>query len=116
MMRMIALASRLGVLRLWESLFPERSLTPPSLPLSVHQAIAATRNAKSYRAMASDFASVPSTPESLRHSDAMGVLGDKPLVVITHGQKFPPPYDVLEIGWDEGQQRLADQSRDGELI
>ncbi len=52
----------------------------------------------------------------LRQAGALGVLGDVPVVVITHGQPFPGPFAVLESGWREGQERLAALSTNSVLI
>ena len=35
---------------------------------------------------------------------------------MTHGIKFPPPWDVLEQGWDEGQQNLVKLSDNSEFV
>ena len=52
----------------------------------------------------------------LRRPDALGLLGDMPVVVITHGQPFPGPFAVLEEGWREGQEKLAALSTNSVLI
>ncbi len=69
-----------------------------------------------YAALCDDLASLERVPEAERHSKAAGSLGSLPLAVITHGQRFPGPFDVLEENWDEGQRRLAALSTQGFLV
>jgi pimeloyl-ACP methyl ester carboxylesterase len=107
-------ASRIGLTRI-ASLF----LTEVPRGLSKHDFDAlkalAVRPAF-FRAMADDPASFSREPDVLRALSGAGSLGDKPLVVITHGQRFPGPAAVLEDGWLDGQHRLAALSRRGTLI
>lgn len=68
------------------------------------------------RAMGDDPVALSRVPETLRSLGGAGSLGAMPLVVITHGQKFPGPAAVLEDGWLDGQHRLAALSTRGELV
>ena len=47
---------------------------------------------------------------------ALGSLGDRPLIVLTHGIAFPGSAASAEQGWQEGQPKLAALSRQSELI
>src|ERR1700733_13874472 len=60
-----------------------------------------------FAAASDDITSLRRASSWLRQPGALGVLGDLPVVVITHGQPFPGPFAVLEGGWREGQERLA---------
>jgi pimeloyl-ACP methyl ester carboxylesterase len=57
-----------------------------------------------------NFAKDPHSPRDL------GPLGDRPLVVITHGQPFQGPAAVLEQGWQAAQERQSKLSTRGELL
>jgi pimeloyl-ACP methyl ester carboxylesterase len=70
-----------------------------------------------FRAMVDDPAALSRVKPDDRRSGGFGAsLGDKPLVVLEHGQKFPGPAAVLEDGWTDGQKRLAALSTRSELI
>lgn len=69
-----------------------------------------------FRAMADDPASLSRSPATLRSLGTPAALGDRPLVVITHGLPFPGPAAVLEDGWRDGQHRLAQLSTRNELV
>ena len=69
-----------------------------------------------YATGAMEFASILNASEALRREGFGGPLGNRPVIVLTHGIKFPPPYDVLEVGWDEGQARLAALSSNSQLM
>jgi pimeloyl-ACP methyl ester carboxylesterase len=59
---------------------------------------------KEYAAAADDLASLKQLDCS---ASIPGVLGDIPVVVISHGQPFPGPFALLEKVWPASQQRLA---------
>lgn len=42
-------------------------------------------------------------------------MGDRPVLVLTHGEPFPGPAAVLESGWAGSQARIGGQSSSGEL-
>jgi pimeloyl-ACP methyl ester carboxylesterase len=69
-----------------------------------------------YDALCDDLASLEKVPTSMRVSQPVGSLGALPVVVITHGLRFPGPFAVLETNWTEGQRRLASLSSDSMLI
>jgi pimeloyl-ACP methyl ester carboxylesterase len=68
---------------------------------------------KEYAATADDLASIRHLYKS---SVSPGMLGDMPVVLITHGQPFPGPFAILEKGWPASQQRLAGISHQSILI
>jgi pimeloyl-ACP methyl ester carboxylesterase len=116
MMATMGLATRFGVMRLINLLFPNNPFAP-QVKSEAKRALAATRDPRTFRVAVGEFDSIINAPPGLRRENGLGgPVGDKPIVVITHGQKFPPPYDVLEVGWDEGQQRLAALSTNSTLI
>ncbi|MGH8220455.1 MAG: alpha/beta fold hydrolase [Steroidobacteraceae bacterium] len=47
---------------------------------------------------------------------ALGSLGDRPLIVLTHGVPFPGAAAAAEQGWQEGERKLAALSSNSELI
>lgn len=49
-------------------------------------------------------------------SGALGSLGDRPLIVLTHGIPFPGSAAAAEQGWQEGQRKLAALSSNSELV
>jgi pimeloyl-ACP methyl ester carboxylesterase len=69
-----------------------------------------------FAAAADDLASLRRANRSLKEPSGLGLLGNLPLVVVTHGQPFPGPFAVVENGWREGQKRLAALSSDSVLI
>jgi pimeloyl-ACP methyl ester carboxylesterase len=106
-------ASRLGVIRV-ASLFMSDS---GGLDAGAFHALKAlVVRPAFFRAMGDDTASLTRGAATLRSLSGAGSLGDRPLVVITHGQKFPGPAAVLEDGWLDGQHRLAALSSRGTLI
>jgi pimeloyl-ACP methyl ester carboxylesterase len=111
----VGLATRFGVMR---ALRPFGiSLTPVEVVGEARSALAATRSPRTFRTAIAEFDSLLNAPAALRREHGLGgPLGDRPLSVITHGVKFPPPYDALEVGWDDGQKRLAALSSNSELI
>jgi pimeloyl-ACP methyl ester carboxylesterase len=109
--RVMGFAQRIGALRLWGGLVPD------NIPEHARQAILATSSPANYVAALDEFDSIARAPARLHEAGGLGgSLGHRPLVVITHGLRFPPPYDVLEIGWDEGQKSLAALSDNSELL
>lgn len=116
MVRMMRLGRRFGVLRLVESVQPNGGL-PPQFTADARLAAAAVRTPALLDTALDDFDAVLNAPPALRREHGLGgPVGDRPIAVITHTEKFPPPFDVLEVGWDEGQQRLAALSTDSEII
>jgi pimeloyl-ACP methyl ester carboxylesterase len=69
-----------------------------------------------FAAASDDIESLKRASPWLRQPGALGLLGDAPVVVITHGQPFPGPFAVLEEGWREGQEKLAALSTNSVLI
>ena len=69
-----------------------------------------------FAAAADDLISLQRANRSLKELSGLGLLGNLPLVVVTHGQPFPGPFAVVENGWSEGQKRLAALSSNSVLI
>ena len=116
MVRMMRLARRFGFLRLTESLSPNGGL-PAQIAGDARRAAAAVRSTALLDAALGDFDAVLGAPTDMRREHGLGgPVGARPVAVITHTQRFPPPFDVLEFNWDEGQQRLAALSTDSEII
>jgi len=116
MVRMMRFARRFGITRIVESLSPTGGL-PPQFSADARLAAAAVRSPALLDTALDDFDAVLNAPAELRQAFGLsGPVGDRPIAVISHGQKFPPPFDVLEFNWDEGQQRLAALSTNSELI
>ena len=67
-------------------------------------------------AAADELASIERAPAELRRRGAFGALGQMPLIVVAHGQPFPGMFAALEVGFREGQERLAALSSNSELI
>jgi pimeloyl-ACP methyl ester carboxylesterase len=116
MVRVMGLARRFGVLRALAAISPNLSFMPPNMAADARRAMAATEGPGLYRTAAMEFESILTAPDRLRTGGLGGPLGDAPVIVLTHGIKFPPPYDVLEMGWEEGQARLAALSTNSELV
>lgn len=55
-------------------------------------------------------------PERDRGAGALGDLGDRPLVVVSHGKPYVGATAVWEDGWDDAQRRLAALSTRGQHI
>ena len=55
------------------------------------------------------------TPAPMRQAGGFGALGDRPLIVLSHGRPMARLHQGLETGWREAQQRLAGLSTRGEL-
>lgn len=112
MIGMMGFLMRIGALRLVEMIKPEKQLT-----LEARRARSAMRSINLFRAGDAEFDAILNAPPALRGPHGLGgPLGDRPISVITHGIKFPAPWDVLEIGWDDGQKTLAALSTNSELI
>jgi pimeloyl-ACP methyl ester carboxylesterase len=103
------LAARFGLVR-----FALRWMTdvPPGLSSEGFGALkAAIARPDFFRAMSDDPSALDRGPRDFGHA-----FGNKPLVVIRHGEKFPGPAAVLEEGWEDGQKKLAAMSTRGELV
>jgi pimeloyl-ACP methyl ester carboxylesterase len=110
----LEIAARLGVIRLASLFFTG---VPDGMDASAFRALKSLVVRPSFfRAMADDAASLNRSPAALRSLGGPAPLGDRPLVVITHGLAFPGPAAVLEDGWREGQDRLALLSTRSELV
>jgi pimeloyl-ACP methyl ester carboxylesterase len=107
-------AGRCGLLRVIKPSF----LRGTDLPAAMRVAVAASSlRPHSFFAAADDVASVlECAPIWRRWPDSFGTLDDLPITVITHGQPFPAPFNVVEKYWSEGQKRLAALSSNSELI
>jgi pimeloyl-ACP methyl ester carboxylesterase len=69
-----------------------------------------------YAAIAGDLRSIEDASNRYPLPEGMGVLGDVPVTVLTHGRPFPGPFARLEPFWRAGQERMAGLSSRGELI
>ena len=112
--RLMSFAARGGILRLFNPMVA-------GLPAQFSVADVAALRAFVARpdflaAMVDDFGSLNRASAEERTSPAPGSLGAIPISVISHGVAFPPPYDALNDGWDEGQARLAALSSNSELL
>jgi pimeloyl-ACP methyl ester carboxylesterase len=67
-------------------------------------------------AVADDMRCLLNASPGMREPLPAGFLGDRPVLVMTHGVAFPGPAAVLEEGWTEAQQRLKGLSTDSELV
>lgn len=67
-------------------------------------------------AAADDLRALLNAPAAIRQAEPPGSLGDRPLIVLTHGIPFPPMAAAMEEGWSDSQQRLAHLSTDSELV
>jgi pimeloyl-ACP methyl ester carboxylesterase len=104
MLKVARFAARIGVLRL---LAKRYSIDAVGLPFV---------RPGEYSAALDDVASLDQVEPAMRLSGGFGTLGSRPLAVITHGVAFPGPFAVLDVGWRDGQARLAALSSAGELI
>jgi pimeloyl-ACP methyl ester carboxylesterase len=112
--RGLGAAARLGLVRLAATFL---TAVPEGLDADAFRALKAyCVQPAFFRAMADDPPALSRSPEVLRGLGGAGSFGAKPLVVITHGIKFPGPAAVLEDGWLDGQRRLAALSTQGELV
>jgi pimeloyl-ACP methyl ester carboxylesterase len=116
MFKAMGMASRLGVMRGLSAMSSRFDMLPDTMGAEARQAMAAIGMQDMYATGAMEFGSILDAPEHLRTQGFGGSLGNRPVIVLTHGIKFPPPYDVLEVGWDEGQARLAALSTNSQLI
>ena len=113
----MVIARRLGVMRAVTTVSGKDPFEPSNASADVRHALAAVRTAAVLETAIAEVDAILSAPENLRREHGFcGPVGDRPVAVVTHGQKFPPPYDVLEVGWDEGQKRLAALSTNSEII
>jgi pimeloyl-ACP methyl ester carboxylesterase len=67
-------------------------------------------------AAADELESIERAPSALRRGGSFGALGELPLIVIAHGQPYPGMFATLEVGFREGQKRLAALSSNSELV
>jgi pimeloyl-ACP methyl ester carboxylesterase len=114
-LRKMGVARRMGVLRAAGAVSPRFDMIPPAMSPAARGMVAATEG-PTYATAAMEFGSILSPTDRIRTGGFGGSLGSRPVIVITHGIRFPPPYDVLEQGWDEGQARLAALSTNSELL
>jgi pimeloyl-ACP methyl ester carboxylesterase len=107
-------AARIGVVRLMMNLLskPDEAISPET-----NRQMIAFMSRPDFMAQAEDeTGSLLRAHDEVQRPGGFGALGEKPLIVITHGKPFTGPPSVLEPGWAEGQHRLAALSSDSELI
>lgn len=107
MQSLVAGAARLGLVRLLGRHVP-MLLLPDSAA-----GYALCARPQHAQLLADDLRSLLADAEKL---GALGSLGDRPLIVLTHGIPFPGSAADAEKGWQEGQRKLAELSRQSELI
>lgn len=107
MARMLGWAAELGIFRIFHPTFLKASVS--GLSEATRQAAASVSlNPHSFFAASDDLASALECAASWsKLPPSAKALGGLPITVITHGQPFPPPFNVAEKYWDEGQRRLA---------
>lgn len=112
MSKALGLAARLGLLRVFRPSF----LLPPGVPPAIRQiATSSSPRPHSFFAAADEVASLKRA-SWMSQPQALGTLGDLPLVVIDHGRPFPGPFRIVEKYWKEGQKRLAALSSNSVFI
>ena len=67
-------------------------------------------------AAADELESIERAPSAVRRAGSFGALGELPLIVVAHGQPYPGMFATLEVGFREGQKRLAALSSNSELV
>lgn len=88
-----------------------------SLPDPLVDAIASRMVRSEYwRAALDETSAYAATPMADRGEGGFGGLGATPLIVIRHGRPFTGALAALELGWTEGQARLARLSSRSRLI
>ena len=107
-------AARLGLVRLIMGVLsrPERGMTPEMND----RMVGLISNPTFGDPLGDELASLVNGRAELEATGRRGGLGDVPLVVITHEQPFPGFAGLLEPGWREGQERLAELSSRGRVI
>ena len=107
-------AARLGLVRLIMSAIsrPEGGMTPDMND----RMVGFISNPSFGDPLGDELASLAKGREELKATGGAGGLGDLPLVVITHEKPFPGFAALLEPGWREGQERLAQLSSQGRLV
>jgi pimeloyl-ACP methyl ester carboxylesterase len=113
----VGVLSRLGVLRA----FRLRGIptAPTALPFSDAQNQVLQNRfppSQSFSTGADEFRSMQDIAQAMSGLGVPSGLNEKPVVAISHGQRFPGPFAVLEEGHLEGQQALAALSNHGTLI
>jgi pimeloyl-ACP methyl ester carboxylesterase len=104
--------ARVGLFRLFRPSF----LVPPGLPPALSRVAAASSlRPHSFFAAADEVASLKRSPW-MSQPQALGTLGNLPLVVINHGKPFPGPFKIVEKYWEPGQRRLAALSTSSDFI
>jgi pimeloyl-ACP methyl ester carboxylesterase len=116
MIKVAGVANRLGILRALSAVSPRFDMLPLAMNPEARRAMEAIGGHGMHATGAMELASILNTTESLRRDGFGASLGDRPVIVLTHGIRFPPPFDVLEEGWGDGQARLAALSSNSELI
>jgi pimeloyl-ACP methyl ester carboxylesterase len=112
--RVMSLAARCGVLRLFN---PMLAGLPGQFTGAERAALASLASRPQFlAAMVDDFESMNRASAAEKTSPAPGSLGAIPISVVSHGVPFPPPYDALNEGWEEGQARLAALSSNSEVV
>lgn len=107
--RIVLAAARVGLVRL---LGPRAPVLVPDDPAGRALSLRPCHTA----AVLDDMRCILNASPAARQSLPPGCLGERPVLVLTHGVAFPPPADVLEEGWSEAQQRLAALSSNSEVL
>jgi len=112
MLKAFTTATRFGIVRLAGKLGASGAFVPPTLSAEAKLALTATHRRAGGEAALDDVRSILNAKDDERTPLAPGVLGDRPVAVISHDQPFPGPMAPLEKGFATGQARLAALSTD----
>jgi pimeloyl-ACP methyl ester carboxylesterase len=110
MQGIIRMAARFGLLRLLGRYIPMLML--PDDPMGYALCVRPQHAAAS----ADDMRAILDASDEIRKPARPGSLGDRPIVLLSHGIPFPPVAAAMEEGWTDGVRRLSDLSTDGEFV
>jgi pimeloyl-ACP methyl ester carboxylesterase len=110
MQKVMGVLARFGLVRAFARFMPMAML--PDDPMGYSLCVTPGHAA----AAADEFQAMANVSEQMRSPEPPGSLGDRPLLLLTHGIPFPPMAAVMEEGWAEGMQELARLSTNSEVI
>jgi pimeloyl-ACP methyl ester carboxylesterase len=110
------IAMRTGVVRIMSMFAGGDQEDEPQLSVEAQRMWPMAFRPAALDAAADELASIERAPTALRRAGGFGALGNLHLIVVAHGQPFPGMFATLEVGFREGQERLAALSSNSELV
>jgi hypothetical protein len=110
MQKVMVVLARFVLLRALARFMPMTMM--PDDPMGYSLSVTPARAA----AAGDEFRAMANASDQMRRPAPPGSLGNRPLLLLTHGIPFPPMAAAMEEGWAEGMHELARLSANSEVV